>query len=63
MDTDRAAGAVPVGRGLLRGMDRAAFAVALSHRLRRAGMTVDLTASATVVDAFGITMPGSRREL
>jgi uncharacterized protein with von Willebrand factor type A (vWA) domain len=44
-------------------MDRAAFAVALSHRLRRAGMTVDLTASATVVDAFGITMPRSRREL
>jgi uncharacterized protein with von Willebrand factor type A (vWA) domain len=51
------------GKGVLRGVDRAAFAVALSHRLRRAGMTVDLTASATLVDAFGLAMPRDRGEL
>lgn len=65
MDTDHTAGtpASPAHRGLLRGIDRAAFAVALSGRLRRAGMTVDLTATATLVDAFGVAMPRSRPDL
>lgn len=44
-------------------MDRAAFAVALSSRLRRAGMPVDLTATATMVDAFRIALPRSRHQL
>ncbi len=49
--------------GVLRGVDRAAFAVALSGRLRRAGMTVDLTCSATLVDALGIAPPSTRQQL
>lgn len=63
MGTDGAAGGPPAGRGLLRGIDRATVAVALSHRLRQAGMTVDLTASATLVDAFRISMPRDRGQL
>jgi uncharacterized protein with von Willebrand factor type A (vWA) domain len=63
MDADGAAPARPARKGMLRGVDRAAFAVALSHRLRRAGMTVDLTAAATVVAAFALAMPRNRSEL
>src|SRR5690606_19906485 len=60
VDTD---GPAHARHGLLRGMDRAAFAVALSSRLRRAGMPVDLTATATLVDAFRIALPRSRHQL
>lgn len=49
--------------GILRGVDRAAFATALGHRLRRAGLAIDVTAIGTVVDIFRIAPPQTRQEL
>ncbi len=49
--------------GLLRGVDRAAFAVALADRLRRAGVPVDLTAVADLIGALRAQAPADRDEL
>jgi uncharacterized protein with von Willebrand factor type A (vWA) domain len=52
-ETDEAAGR----RGFLRGIDRAAFAVALTKRLRAAGVPVDLTATESFVRALAVLPP------
>lgn len=49
--------------GLLRGIDRAAFAVALGHRLRSAGVAADLTAITSLVDALGLAAPNTRADM
>jgi len=59
---DGTAGPV-VRHGILRGVDRAAFAVSLSARLRTFGIAVDLTATADLIRALRIAMPGTRSEL
>ncbi|HEX7133596.1 MAG TPA: VWA domain-containing protein [Iamia sp.] len=48
---------------MLRGVDRAAFAVALIHRLRGAGVAVPLTAAETLTAALGICPPVDRARL
>jgi uncharacterized protein with von Willebrand factor type A (vWA) domain len=48
---------------LLRGVDRAAFAVALAQRLRAAGVGVSLTALTAFVDALAVAPPGQLRRL
>lgn len=63
MGVNGAATPSPARPGVLRGVDRAAFAVALSQRLRRAGVAVDLTATATLVRAFEAAVPRDRGEL
>jgi uncharacterized protein with von Willebrand factor type A (vWA) domain len=48
---------------LLRGVDRAAFAVALAQRLRSAGVSVSLTAMAAFSDALALAPPDRVRPL
>jgi uncharacterized protein with von Willebrand factor type A (vWA) domain len=48
---------------VLRGVDRAAFAVALTQRLRRAGVPVGLTGVDDFVRALGIRLPRTTEEL
>jgi uncharacterized protein with von Willebrand factor type A (vWA) domain len=48
---------------LLRGVDRAALAVALVARLRTAGVVVSASGPAGFVAALDLLLPGSRREL
>jgi uncharacterized protein with von Willebrand factor type A (vWA) domain len=48
---------------VLRGVDRAAFAVPLAARLRAAGLAVDLTAVGDLVRALRLGPPMDRREL
>jgi uncharacterized protein with von Willebrand factor type A (vWA) domain len=48
---------------LLRGVDRAAFAVALVTRLRRAGVAVSASGPASFVAALGVMSPSTRGEL
>jgi uncharacterized protein with von Willebrand factor type A (vWA) domain len=48
---------------LLRGVDRAAFAVALVARLRSGGVTVSASGPAGFVAALGHLIPASRRDL
>ena len=50
---------MPAADGLLRGIDRAAFAVALSGKLRRAGVPVGLTATEDFVRALTVSPPTS----
>lgn len=49
--------------GLLRGVDRAAFAVALTARLRAAGVAVHLSGVQSLVQAWGASPPRSRTAL
>ncbi|MBN9609201.1 MAG: hypothetical protein BGO26_03955 [Actinobacteria bacterium 69-20] len=51
------------GPGLLRGVDRAALAVSLADRLRRAGVAVDLTAVADLIGTLQAHTPADRDEL
>ncbi|MGY4682748.1 hypothetical protein ACWIGG_13350 [Micromonospora aurantiaca (nom. illeg.)] len=44
--------------GLLRGVDRAAFATAFADRLRRAGVPAGLTEAGDFVRALGVWTPG-----
>jgi uncharacterized protein len=53
----------PARATLLRSVDRAAFVVALGHRLRRAGVPVTTTALASFTHALGLTAPRDVREL
>jgi uncharacterized protein with von Willebrand factor type A (vWA) domain len=48
---------------LLRAVDLAAFAVALSRRLRAAGIRVDLTATETFSRSLAVLPPTDRRRL
>ncbi|HEV7719664.1 MAG TPA: VWA domain-containing protein [Iamia sp.] len=48
---------------VLRGVDRAAFAVALTQRLRAAGVAVPLTAAETLAEALGACPPVDRARL
>ncbi|PND50583.1 protein CoxE, partial [Rhodococcus sp. ENV425] len=48
---------------LLRGVDLAAFTVALTDRLRRAGVPVAATAAATLVRALRLYPPRTRSRL
>jgi uncharacterized protein with von Willebrand factor type A (vWA) domain len=50
-------------RGFLRGIDRAALAVAMTQRLRGAGVAVDLTAAGSFVQALAALPPDSRSRL
>jgi hypothetical protein len=54
---------LPAADGLLRGIDRAAFAVAFSTRLRRAGVPVGLTATQDFVRALSVSPPTSTSAL
>lgn len=54
---------MPAGSGLLRGIDRAAFAVAFTVRLRRAGVPVGLTGTEDFVRAISVSPPMSTAEL
>jgi uncharacterized protein len=54
---------LPAADGLLRGIDRAAFAVAFSTRLRRAGVPVGLTATQDFVRALSVSPPISTSAL
>jgi len=54
---------LPAASGLLRGIDRAAFAVALTERLRRAGVSVGLTGTDDFVRALSVSPPRSTAEL
>lgn len=58
--TERWGSAAP---GVLRGVDRAALAVSLADRLRRAGMPVDLTAVGDLLGALREHTPADRAEL
>ena len=58
---DRAA--VPAAGPLLRGVDRAALAVALADRLRRAGVPVTMSAMAAFTDALAAEPPARVRAL
>lgn len=49
--------------GLLRGVDRAAFAVALAARLRAAGVAVHLSSVQSLVQAWGASPPRGRTSL
>jgi len=51
------------GVAVLRGVDRAAFAVALTQRLRGAGVAVPLTAAETLAEALGACPPVDRTRL
>lgn len=48
---------------VLRGIDRAAFAVSFVQRLRRAGLRVDMTAGADLAEALGAMTPADSDEL
>ena len=50
---------MPADSGLLRGIDRAAFAVAVAERLRRAGVPVGLTGAEDFVRALAVSPPTS----
>jgi uncharacterized protein len=50
---------LPADSGLLRGVDRAAFAVAVAERLRRAGVPVGLTGADDFVRALAVSPPTS----
>lgn len=52
-----------IAAGVLRGVDRAAFGVALAHRLRRAGVSVDLSAVGDLLGALARHTPADRDEL
>jgi len=54
---------LPAADGLLRGIDRAAFAVAFATRLRRAGVPVGLTATQDFVRALVVSPPTSTSAL
>lgn len=54
---------MPAGRGLLRGVDRAAFVIALVGRLRVAGIAVDLSAAHALVSALEVCPPHGRTRL
>jgi uncharacterized protein len=54
---------MPAQGTLLTGVDRAAFVVALGHRLRRAGVPVTLTALAAFTHALGLSPPSDLRTL
>ena len=54
---------MPAGSGLLRGVDRAAFAVAVAGRLRAAGVPVGLTAVTDFVHALAARLPATADEL
>lgn len=54
---------MPAADGLLRGIDRAAFAVAFATRLRRAGVPVGLTATQDFVRALSVSPPTSTSAL
>jgi uncharacterized protein with von Willebrand factor type A (vWA) domain len=56
-------GSVASPPGILRGVDRAAFAVSLSARLRSVGVAVDLTATADLIRALHAGTPNTRSEL
>jgi uncharacterized protein with von Willebrand factor type A (vWA) domain len=49
--------------GLLRGIDRAAFALGLALRLRKAGVDVDLPSAGTLASALAAQPPSTRSEL
>lgn len=51
------------GNSPLRGVDRAAFAVALVERLRRAGLSAGLTETDDLIRALAIVSAGSRAEV
>jgi uncharacterized protein with von Willebrand factor type A (vWA) domain len=53
----------PERRGFLRAIDRAAFGVALTERLRDGGVPVDLTAAEGFVRALAALPPDSRSRL
>ncbi|QYG94691.1 VWA domain-containing protein [Iamia sp. SCSIO 61187] len=57
------AGTADAGPGGLRDVDRAAFAVALAHRLRGAGCAVPLTAAETLAEALAACPPVDRSRL
>jgi len=54
---------LPADSGLLRGVDRAAFAVAVAGRLRAAGVPVGLTAVTDFVHALAARLPATADEL
>ncbi|MEV4523996.1 VWA domain-containing protein [Micromonospora tulbaghiae] len=56
-------GRTPVSDGLLRGVDRAAFATAFAGRLRRAGVPAGLTEAGDFVRALGVCTPGETTAL
>jgi uncharacterized protein with von Willebrand factor type A (vWA) domain len=54
---------LPADSGLLRGVDRAAFAVAVAGRVRAAGVPVGLTAVTDFVHALAARLPATADEL
>lgn len=56
-------GSPGAGGPLLRGVDRAAFAVAFVSRLRRAGLSAGLTEADDLVRALEVTSAGSREQI